>query len=119
MTAVIVRAFALGVRHNRHDLFGCRRCDIPIPIGIPRFHKLAVVREDHVFAGVSHVELKRGSVFELRQVITREAVSKRTLAKKLARILTDTPIRRSPDCATIGRTACFGHGARFSDQIVR
>jgi hypothetical protein len=40
-------------------------------------------------------------------------------AKKLARILTDTPIRCSPDCVTIGRTACFGHGARLSYQIIR
>ena len=54
-----------------------------------------------------------------RPVITREAESKRTLAKKQARILTDTPIRRSPDCATIGGTACFGHGPRFFDQIIR
>jgi len=43
------------------------------PLGILRFHKLAVVREDQVFAGVSHVELKRGSVFEVRQVLTHEA----------------------------------------------
>jgi hypothetical protein len=36
-------------------------------LGILRFHKLAVVRENHVFVGVSHVEFKRGSVFEARQ----------------------------------------------------
>jgi hypothetical protein len=73
-------------------------------LGILRFRKLAVVREDHVFVGVSHVEFKRGSVFEARQV---------------TKILTDTPIRPSPDCATIGRRGCFGQGARFSDQIIR
>ena len=98
------RAFTLNARHKRHDLFGYRRRDVPMSLGILRFHKLAVVREDHVFVGVSHVEFKRGIVFEARQI---------------TRTLTDTAIRRSPDCATIGRTACFGHGARFSDQIIR
>jgi hypothetical protein len=43
---------------------------------------------------------------------------RRFSANKLARILTDTSIRPSPDCVTIGRTACFGHGARFFDQII-
>jgi hypothetical protein len=33
-------------------------------LGILRFHKLAVVREDHAFVGVSHVEFKRGIVLK-------------------------------------------------------
>jgi hypothetical protein len=51
-------------------------------------------------------------------VLTNEAIRMSDMPV-LARILTDKPILRSPDCAAIGRTPCFGHGARFSDQIIR
>jgi hypothetical protein len=55
-----------------------------------------------------------------RPVMTREAVSKRTSATKQARILTDTPIRRSLGCATTHRTACLAMALvspiKFSDE---
>ena len=37
----------------------------------------------------------------------------------MARILTDTPIRRSPDCGTLDTKGCFGNDAPFFDQVIR
>jgi len=61
--------------------FLCRRrwFDVPVSLSILWPHKLAVVIEDHPAVGVSHYERERSGVFEMRQMIGRERVSKRVV----------------------------------------
>jgi len=40
-------------------------------------------------------------------------------AKKPARVLTDAPIGRSPDCGTLDTKGCFGNDGPFFDQVSR
>ena len=51
----------------------------PVSLSILWPHKLAVVIEDHPAVGVSHYERERSGVFEMRQMIGRERVSKRVV----------------------------------------
>jgi hypothetical protein len=64
------RVFIAPLPHRSRSLEGdhllTRRhwLDVPIPLGLSRFHKLAIVSEDHVLIRVSHFQ--RLGVLEMR-----------------------------------------------------